>query len=63
MIDTRKWLASKLRPKKYGDRVELDHKVDGTRPMQVTVNVVPCGSPVPAIEGEIVKPALPEAQQ
>ncbi|WP_052359994.1 hypothetical protein [Solidesulfovibrio alcoholivorans] len=63
MIDARKWLAGKLRPKKYGDRVELDHKVDGTQPMQVTVNVVPCGSPEPAIEGEIVKPALPEAKQ
>lgn len=63
MIDARKWLAGKLRPKKYGDRVELDHKVDGNQPMQVTVNVVPCGSPEPAIEAEIVKPALPEAKQ
>jgi hypothetical protein len=25
-IDTRKWLASKLAPRKYGDRVEHDHK-------------------------------------
>ena len=24
-IDTRKWLASKLAPKKYGDKVELEH--------------------------------------
>ncbi|WP_428562480.1 MAG: hypothetical protein ACP59X_21495 [Solidesulfovibrio sp. DCME] len=58
MIDARKWLAGKLRPKKYGDRVELDHKVDGTRPMQVTVNVVPYEKTESAIEGEIVKPAL-----
>jgi hypothetical protein len=59
MIDARKWRASKLRPKKYGDRVELDHRGGGGLPMQVTVSVVPCGSPEPAIEGEIVKPALP----
>ncbi len=25
-LDTRKWLASKLAPRKYGDRVEHDHK-------------------------------------
>src|SRR5258706_15510763 len=25
-IDTRKWLAAKLAPRKYGDRVEHDHK-------------------------------------
>ncbi len=24
-IDTRKWLAGKLKPKKYGDRINLDH--------------------------------------
>jgi hypothetical protein len=28
-IDTRKWLLSKLAPKKYGDRLELDHKGEG----------------------------------
>jgi hypothetical protein len=41
MIDARKWLASKLRPKRYGDRVELDHSVQGNTGMQVEVNVVP----------------------
>ena len=25
-LDTRKWLASKLAPRKYGDHVEHDHK-------------------------------------
>lgn len=25
-IDTRKWMAGKLRPKKYGDKLELDQK-------------------------------------
>lgn len=33
-VDTRKWLLSKLAPKKYGDKV--DHHVDGG----VTVNIV-----------------------
>lgn len=28
-IDTRKWIASKLKPKKYGEKLELDGKVDG----------------------------------
>lgn len=25
-VDTRKWIASKLKPKKYGDKIEHDHK-------------------------------------
>jgi hypothetical protein len=25
-VDTMKWMASKLAPRKYGDRVEHDHK-------------------------------------
>lgn len=27
-IDTRKWLSSKLKPKKYGDKIEHEHKGD-----------------------------------
>ncbi len=34
-VDTRKWLASKLKPKKYGDRIE--HTGDGGGPIQVQV--------------------------
>ena len=34
-IDTRKWILSKLLPKKYGDLLGLDHKGDG-----LTLNVV-----------------------
>lgn len=29
-VDTRKWIASKLKPKKYGDKLELAGKVDST---------------------------------
>ena len=57
-IDARKWLSSKLRPKKFGDRVELDHKVEGNTGLSVVVNVVPARVDPPAIEGEIVQPAL-----
>ena len=28
-IDTRKWLASKLKPKKYGEKIEIDVKKGG----------------------------------
>ena len=28
-VDTRKWLASKLAPKKYGDKLALDHQSTG----------------------------------
>lgn len=24
-VDTRKWIASKLKPKKYGDKIEVEH--------------------------------------
>jgi len=32
-IDTRKWIAAKLKPKKYGERVGLDHGVQPTNPI------------------------------
>jgi hypothetical protein len=28
-IDARKWMAGKLAPKKYGDKVQAEHSVDG----------------------------------
>lgn len=36
-IDTRKWIASKLKPKKYGDRIE--HAGDGGGPIQYSVKL------------------------
>jgi hypothetical protein len=36
-VDLRKWLAGKLRPKKYGDRVELAGDKDN--PVTVVFNV------------------------
>jgi hypothetical protein len=26
MVDARKWVASKLKPKRYGDKLDLEHK-------------------------------------
>ena len=35
-IDARKWMAGKLRPKKYGERVALEHSGPEGGPMRVT---------------------------
>lgn len=37
-VDARKWIVSKMNPKKYGDKLELDNKVSGS------VNVISLGS-------------------
>jgi hypothetical protein len=36
MVDARKWVASKLKPKRYGDRAEVEHSGS----VGLTVNVV-----------------------
>jgi hypothetical protein len=36
MVDARKWVASKLKPKRYGDKLDLEHKGE----VGLTVNVV-----------------------
>jgi hypothetical protein len=35
-IDTRKWIASKLKPKRYGDKIDHTHGGDATRPIVIT---------------------------
>ena len=35
-LDTRKWIAAKLKPKKYGDKVETTHKGDIEAPIMIT---------------------------
>lgn len=37
-IDARKWYASKLAPKKYGDKVALTGGSEGDLPIQVVIN-------------------------
>lgn len=39
-IDARKWLLSKMRPDKYGDRTALEHTGAGGAPLSVTVEFV-----------------------
>lgn len=43
-IDARKWVASKLKPKKYGDRTQLEHSGPDGGPITVTrIELVPAG--------------------
>jgi hypothetical protein len=35
-VDTRKWIATKLKSKKYGDKVEQTHKGDKEAPIMIT---------------------------
>ena len=36
-IDTRKWVASKLLPKKYGERQQIEHSTDPDKPLEILV--------------------------
>jgi hypothetical protein len=44
-VDTRKWLLSKLAPKKYGERLELAGDADSPIAAAVTVSFVGAGKP------------------
>ena len=50
-LDTRKWLASKLAPRKYGDRVEHDHKGGLNFQPAVLVQIGKVGEPMKTISG------------
>lgn len=41
-VDTRKWIASKLKPKKYGDKVDLNH--GGNVALSLTIHEKPEGT-------------------
>lgn len=45
-VDTRKWIASKLLAKKYGDKqaVDMKHSSDEENPMKMRVEIVHIGS-------------------
>jgi len=36
-VDTRKWIAAKLKPKKYGDKVDLNHGVEPESPLATLI--------------------------
>lgn len=50
-IDARKWVASKLLPKKYGDKVDVNHGGQIENPLQLLVQQV-SGSSLVAIEDD-----------
>lgn len=59
-VDTRKWLMSKMMPKKYGDRVELSGNTDA--PLLTRIELVavhPSPKPKPLID---VTPAVTDVQ-
>jgi hypothetical protein len=37
-VDTRKWIVSKLNPKKYGDKIDIDQKIQGS------INIISLGN-------------------
>lgn len=39
-VDARKWIASKLAPKKYGEKVTQEHTGAGGEPLELTVKFV-----------------------
>ena len=40
-VDARKWIASKLAPKKYGEKLDIDHTTAGEKIETVTVYQLP----------------------
>jgi hypothetical protein len=45
-LDTRKWIASKLKPKKYGEKVDMQHTGPDGGPVSLHVTFASGGSPV-----------------
>jgi len=61
LIDAEKWLASKRAPRTHGDRVEVEHSGQGDQGVRVVLSFGPAPQiQAPAIDAEVVKPALPE---
>lgn len=55
-VDTRKWFASKLKPKKYGDKIEQTVKGDKDAPLVTRVVLVP-----PKQTAMVAKRSMPKA--
>ncbi len=60
-IDTRKWIAAKMKPKKFGDHIDVNHGGQTDNPLHAIIQAVqgniirPVGSPLTAprmIDGE-----------
>lgn len=46
-VDTRKWVASKLKPKKYGDNIDVNHGGQSNNPIHMLVQ---------AVQGSMLRP-------
>ena len=54
-LDTREWALSKLAPRKYGDRVEHDHKSGNDFQPAILIQVSG-GAPKPVeVNGEVIE--------
>jgi hypothetical protein len=42
-VDSRKWFASKLRPKKYGEKIQATHTGPDDKPLTFTINIGDAG--------------------
>lgn len=55
-VDTRKWIASKLKPKRYGERLDMNHGVQPDNPLTALIQQIQGSAfrPVPSrvINGE-----------
>lgn len=52
MIDARKWMAGKMRPQRYGDRVEVEHSGMVQAAIAPTINVLIQNDAVPVASVE-----------
>lgn len=51
-VDTRKWIASKLKPKKYGERLDLNHDVQEESPLSLLLKQVSGNTLKPKPQGD-----------
>lgn len=51
-VETRKWIAAKLKPKLYGERVDLNHGVEEENPLAAILKQVSGATLKPGAKGE-----------
>ena len=48
-VETRKWIAAKLKPKKYGDKIDMNHGVQPENPLATLLGQI-SGSALPVVK-------------
>ncbi len=51
-VDTRKWIAAKLKPKKYGEKVDVNHGVEAENPLATLLGQLSGKTLKPVAENE-----------